>query len=186
MPLFLIPLILGFFFNSASTFTTFYSHHLGVRGGRVASIILRDAVGIPVWSIGYGMAVLSTSTQLFNPFVISSTLAWLLVLAGAMIIFIGLISIHWRAVAPSVNDTLVAHGIYAHVRHPLYSGMILELTGLFLWIPKLSVLVACLIGLVWTMVQARLEELDLIERLPNYKEYMQRVPRFLPKLRQSN
>lgn len=183
MYLFLIPLLVGFIINSASTFTSFYSNHLGERGGRLASIILRDVLGIPVWAIGYGMAAFASTTQLFNPIYISLTLGWLLILAGVVIIFTGLVSIRWRAAAPSIQDTLVTQGIYAHIRHPLYSGMILELTGLFLWIPKISVLVACVLGVIWVIIQSRLEEMDLVERLPAYKEYMQRIPRFVPRLR---
>ncbi|OGO63199.1 MAG: hypothetical protein A2029_10710 [Chloroflexi bacterium RBG_19FT_COMBO_47_9] len=92
-------------------------------------------------------------------------------------------SLRWRAVAPSVQDTLVTEGVYAYIRHPLYSGMILELTGLFLVIPTHTVLVACVLGLIWVMVQARLEEMDLAQRLPAYNEYIQRVPRFLPNVK---
>jgi protein-S-isoprenylcysteine O-methyltransferase Ste14 len=92
-----------------------------------------------------------------------------------------MVSLRWRAVAPSVQDTLEVQGLYAHIRHPLYSGMILELIGLFLWVPTLSVLVACILGVMWVMVQARLEEMDLVERLPTYQEYKRRVPRFVPK-----
>jgi protein-S-isoprenylcysteine O-methyltransferase Ste14 len=140
-------------------------------------------VGIPVWAIGYAMAVLTPSYRLFNPNFTSTLLACLLLLSGATIIIAGLITIRGRALAPSVEDTLVTHGIYAHIRHPLYSGMILELVGLFLWVPTISVTVACILGAVWVMIQARLEEMDLVERLPAYKDYMQRVPRFVPKLR---
>ena len=104
-------------------------------------------------------------------------------LAGAAIIFTGLRTLRWRAAAPSVNDALVVQGIYAHIRHPLYAGMMLELTGLFLWLPTISVLTACLLGVVWVMIQARLEESDLVKRLPEYKEYMLAVPRFIPKIR---
>jgi protein-S-isoprenylcysteine O-methyltransferase Ste14 len=185
MFLFLIPLLLGFLLNSASAFTAFYSRHLGERGGRLASVVLRDVVGIPLWAIGYAMAVLANSTRLFNPIFISSALAWLLILAGVIIIFAGLVSLRWRAVAPSIQDTLADQGIYAHIRHPLYSGMVLELAGLFLWIPKVSVLVACILGVVWVMIQARLEEMDLVERIPAYQDYMPRVPRFVPKHRKS-
>jgi protein-S-isoprenylcysteine O-methyltransferase Ste14 len=181
---YLVPLLLGFIFNSASAFTAFFSRRLGERGGRLVSIVLRDVVGIPVWAIGYGMAASSDTTKLFNPSFISSTLAWLCILAGGAVIIIGLVSLLWRAAAPSMQDTLVIQGLYTYIRHPLYSGMILELTGLFLWIPTLSVLVACILGVLWVMVQARLEEMDLVERLPAYKEYMQRVPRFMPRLRQ--
>ena len=183
MYLFLIPLLLGFLFNSASAFTTFYSRHLGERRGRFASIVLRDVVGIPVWAIGYALAAKATSNKLYSPIPISLVLAWLFITFGVIIIFAGLVSLRWRAVAPSVQDALLRDGIYAHIRHPLYSGMILELAGIFIWIPTLSVLVACILGVIWVMIQARLEEIDLVERLPVYRDYMQQVPRFVPKFK---
>jgi len=180
---FLIPLLLGFTFNAASAFTTIYSRWFGVSGGRLACIILRDVLGIPVWLVGYAMAVREASSLLFEPSIFTSLLAWLFILAGAVIILAGLMSLRWRAAAPSMQDTFVIHGIYAYIRHPLYSGMILELLGLFLWIPTVTVFTACLLGWLWVMVQARLEEMDLVQRLPAYKDYMQQVPRFLPKVR---
>ena len=180
MFLFLAPLLIGFTFNSASAFTSYYSRLLGERRGRIVCVILRDVLGIPVWGIGYIMAVRAPSAYLYKPTFFTSLLAWLLILAGGAIIIIGLVSIRWRAVAPSVQDTLVMQGTYAYIRHPLYSGMILELTGLFLYIPSITVLIACVLGLVWVMIQARLEEMDLVQRLPAYREYMGEVPRFVP------
>lgn len=180
---FLIPLIVGFTFNSASTFTTIYAHWFGVRGGRLVSILLRDVLGIPVWVLGYVMATRTPSPQLFSPTLISSILAWLFLMVGATIILTGLFSLRWRAAAPSMQDTLVMQGIYAHIRHPLYSGLLLELAGLVLWVPSLVVLIASFIGWLWVMLQARLEEIDLVQRLPAYRGYMTQVPRFLPKVR---
>jgi protein-S-isoprenylcysteine O-methyltransferase Ste14 len=180
---FLAPQLLGFVFNSTSAFTTFFSHRLGERGGRVVCIILRDVLGIPLWVIGYIMAAKTPSTLLFKPGVLSSTISWIFILAGVSIIITGLMTLRWRAAAPSVKDTLVEQGVYAHIRHPLYSGMILELTGLFLWLPTMPVLVACILGIIWVMVQARLEEIDLVKRLPEYKDYMLKVPRFIPKIK---
>ena len=180
---FLIPLLIGFAFNAASAFTAFYSRHLGDGGGRVVCIIFRDILGIPGWVIGYALAVLSPSSLLFTPTLVSSVMAWFLLLAGVVIILAGRISIRWRAVAPSTRDTLVTDGIYAHIRHPIYSGLMLELIGLFLWLPKVTVLIACVLGLTWVLIQARLEEMDLVDRLPAYKVYMQQVPRFIPRQR---
>jgi protein-S-isoprenylcysteine O-methyltransferase Ste14 len=180
---YLIPLLIGFTFNAASAFTTSYSRHLGERGGRVVCIILRDILGIPVWVVGYALAVLSLSSLLFTRTLVSSVMAWFLLLSGVAIILAGRVSIRWRAVAPSTRDTLVTYGLYAHIRHPIYSGLILELIGLFLWLPTVNVLIACLLGLTWVLIQAGLEEMDLVERLPEYKDYMQRVPRFIPRLR---
>ncbi|HEX9090976.1 MAG TPA: isoprenylcysteine carboxylmethyltransferase family protein [Anaerolineales bacterium] len=180
MYLFLAPLLIGFTLNSASAFTTFYSHHFGDKAGRLLCTILRNVLGIPVWAIGYGMAVMAPPSQLYTSSLISSVLAWLLMISGGVIIIISLWSLRARAAAPSMRDTLVRHGLYAYIRHPLYTGMLLELAGLFLWVATLPMLLACLLGVLWIMLQARFEELDLLQRLPAYREYMQGVPRFLP------
>ena len=183
MYLFLFPLLLGFFFNSASAFTTFYSRKFGEKAGRLVSMVLRDVVGIPVWAIGYALAARVNSPRFFNPVLVSSTLAWLLILAGGVTILVGLLSIRWRAAAPGLQDALVDHGIYSYIRHPLYCGMVLELLGLFLWVPTQAMLVACASGILWVMVKARLEEIDLLQRVPAYKDYMRRVPRFIPRFK---
>ncbi|HSB65869.1 MAG TPA: isoprenylcysteine carboxylmethyltransferase family protein [Anaerolineales bacterium] len=184
MYLFLLPLLIGFAFNSASAFSTYCSQRLGERRGRWVCILLRDVLGIPVWAAGYAMAALSQSPGVFTRTSLTSTLAWAFVLSGLTLIIAGLVSLRWRAAAPSIKDTLVVTGLYAHIRHPLYSGLLLELAGLFLWFPSRGMLVACLLGVLWVFLQARLEELDLIQRLPAYREYMQRVPRFVPKFRE--
>ena len=180
---FLIPLLLGFALNSASDFTTTYSRLWGERGGRLASSILRNVVGIPVWAAGFCLAFRTPSTMLFHPSLISDTLGWLAIIAGAVVISWGLQALRWRAAMPSVRDTLVVDGPYAFVRHPLYSGMFLEFAGLLLLSPTRVVGLACILGLVWGLLQARLEEIDLVKRLPAYVEYMQRVPRFVPGLK---
>ena len=93
MYLFLIPLLLGFIFNSASAFTAFYSRQFGERGGRLVSIVLRDVVGIPVWAIGYVTGSTGNLYQLVStPVIISSSLGWLLILAGVAIIMRRLLS----------------------------------------------------------------------------------------------
>lgn len=60
--------------------------------------------------------------------------------------------------------------------------MILEFSGLALLVPTGAAMLACALGMVWGLVQVRLEEIDILQRLPAYREYMQRVPRFLPSL----
>lgn|GEM_PF-1840683 len=50
--------------------------------------------------------------------------------------------------------------------------------------PWLAVTAACNLGLAWLLIQARLEEANLLERLPDYRPYMADVPRFVPRLGQ--
>jgi len=59
----------------------------------------------------------------------------LLVTAGGLLILTALVTLGRQAAAHSVKDTLVDRGVYAHIRHPIYSGMLLELAGLALLRP---------------------------------------------------
>lgn len=84
---------------------------------------------------------------------------------------------------PSIKDTLVRHGLYAYVRHPIYAGGFVVVAGLALIRPTWAFVTACMLGSIWLIVQARLEEIDLLQRMPDYKEYVKQVPRFLPRFR---
>jgi protein-S-isoprenylcysteine O-methyltransferase Ste14 len=182
--MFLIPLLIGFACNSASTFTTFYSRRWGSRNGQLLSTILRNVLGIPVWVVGLALAMRESAALLFEPGLVVEISAWLLIAMGCVIMTWALLSIRRRAFMPSVQDALICNGPYAHVRHPIYSGLLLEFLGLILWQPTPPVLLAGAIGLSWTLIQARLEEFDLLQRLPNYRQYMGQVPRFMPHFRQ--
>ena len=186
MFIFLIPLLTGFAITSLSTYTTFISTRFGDRKGKLIGIILRDVLGMPTWIIGYALAIYNNSPILFIPTALTSALVWLLIVVGALVVLGAVISIRWKSVAPSMKDTLVEKGLYRYVRHPVYSGVLLELVGLSIWIPTIPVMVACLLGILWIIIQARLEELDLIQRIPAYKDYMQRVPRFIPGLHKAS
>jgi protein-S-isoprenylcysteine O-methyltransferase Ste14 len=180
---FLIPLVLGFTSNAASAFTAAYSRWWGERGGRAASFILRNILGIPVWVVGLGLAVRMASPRLIPTGAVTVTSGWLLVGAGAVAILWALRSLGRRAVAPSARDTLVVHGPYGYVRHPIHVGTFLEFVGLWLLVPSLPTMVACIVGILWLLVQSRLEETDLLERVSGYRQYMADVPRFVPRLR---
>jgi len=80
------------------------------------------------------------------------------------------------------KDTLVAEGLFKHIRHPIYSGLLLDFVGLSLMRPTAPILAACALGWGFVFVQARLEEMDLCRRIPAYRDYMQRVPRFVPRV----
>ena len=183
MYVFLIPLMAGFIFHSASAFTAVYSQRWGEARGRFLTIALRDLLGIPAWLLGFVLAARMEAPRFLPPSGAQNLLAWILVAVGSSIILGAIASLRWRAMAPSMADTLVERGPFAYVRHPIHVGTFLQFVAIILLRPTLPVATACILGTTWLAVQTRLEEKDLVVRLPDYANYARRVPRFFPRLR---
>jgi protein-S-isoprenylcysteine O-methyltransferase Ste14 len=179
---FLIPLILGFTSNAASAFTSLYSEKWGKARGTILTIVLRDITGIPVWAAGFVLAIRESAGFLYRVSLMTKITGWLLILTGAVIIVIALVSIRTKAAAPSAGDTLVNKGIYSVIRHPIHSGTFLEFIGLFILHPSLQIALSCVLGCIWIFSQTKFEEQDLIKRIPGYRDYLKQVPRFFPSL----
>ena len=181
MYFFLIPLLAGFIFNWASAFTHFYSKLWGEHAGKLASFIFRNILGIPVWVFGLALATRASTATFFKPNPVTVVLGWLLLVIGTIPMVWGLFFLRLRAYRPTEHDTLVSGGIFKHIRHPIYSGLLIDFVAIILLRPAKPVLMACILGWGFVFIQARLEEIDLVQRLPAYREYMQQVPRFFPR-----
>lgn len=182
MYLFLIFLVFGFVCNLASAFTAVFCQRWGERQGSLVSVLLRDILGIPVWALGFVLAARTSSPSLFASSLMAVAIGWGLILSGGIIIVMALISIRIRAARPSQKDRLVETGLYSCVRHPIHCGTLLEFAGLLLLIPTVAMACACALGIIWILAQSRVEECDLRQRIPEYSDYMKRVPRFLPRI----
>lgn len=84
---------------------------------------------------------------------------------------------------PRVGSELVQRGVYARVRHPLYTSVMLASLGWALIWQSMAAFVAALTLIPFFHAKARLEERWLREQFPGYADYMWRVPRFIPRLR---
>lgn len=174
--------MLGFALVGASAFTAAYSRWWGERGGEVTTSVLRNLLGIPLWVFGFITGWLQPAQFLLTGGVGVKTLGWLLIIAGSVPFIWGHLILGKITHMPSVKDPLVRHGLYAYVRHPIYAGGLLVAVGLALLKPTSIVVLACALGFGWLIVQARLEEMDLLQRLPEYRQYMQQAPRFIPRI----
>lgn len=81
---------------------------------------------------------------------------------------------------PKDDGSLKQHGVYALVRHPIYSGVILAALG-----GSLSALSPLGLALTAVLVvffdrKSRREERWLVEKYPDYPAYRQRVKRLIP------
>ncbi len=178
----LVLLLVGFVCNAASAFTTAFSRRWGEARGRLVTGVLRNVLGIPVWVAGLVLGVRVPAEPLWPRSMWGTGLAWLLLLAGAALQTWALLSLRMRAAVPATTDALVETGPYAHLRHPIYAGLLLEFAGIVLTRPTWAAAVACGLGAAWAVLQAKLEEVDLAQRLPAYRDDMARVPRFVPRL----
>jgi len=113
----------------------------------------------------------------FGPFHI---LSYLFIIAGFILISIG-----WTALYEAQRKGELARtGVYARIRHPQYVGFILVMFGFLLQWPTLLTLAMfpVLVLMYWRLAKA--EEQDTIAHFGDaYRDYMHKVPPFLPRLR---
>lgn len=80
------------------------------------------------------------------------------------------------------TDQLIVSGLHAHVRHPIYSGLILIFLGYTLVQPTLSSLVHLAMLIVYLPIGIYLEERKLIEKYGSpYEDYKKSVPALIPR-----
>ncbi|MFO7778520.1 MAG: isoprenylcysteine carboxylmethyltransferase family protein [Nitriliruptoraceae bacterium] len=81
---------------------------------------------------------------------------------------------------PRDGGHLRTNGPYAHVRHPIYTGVLLIVVGLTLRSGSGLVLALAVVTVTFFHFKARFEEGLLAERYPEYHSYAARTPRFVP------
>ncbi len=147
----------------------------------MVTAILRNVLGIPLWLVGLALAWRAPLPLVFAPGRSGAVVAGLLLAVGMVVVIWGHLQLGWRTHMPSTRDTLFRGGLYAHVRHPIYAGIMLALAGLALLRLTPTVILAAAVAAGAFLVQARLEEVDLLQRLAGYREYREEVPRFVPR-----
>jgi methanethiol S-methyltransferase len=79
---------------------------------------------------------------------------------------------------------LELHGLHKYVRHPLYLGTLLFSWSLFLFIPLLSNLIACIVINTYVLIGIRSEERKLTLIFGQlYETYRHKTPRLIPNFR---
>lgn len=136
-------------------------------------IIILLGAGVFFWLVPAG-AVLTEQTY-------SYFLFWP-ALAYALYFYFGALSLnrHPAVSAASVKQLLTA-GVYATVRHPIYSADIVLAWGVFMVFPSLRLLVSVVWATVIFVYWAKLEETALTEKFgETYRTYQKRVPMLFP------
>jgi protein-S-isoprenylcysteine O-methyltransferase Ste14 len=148
---------------------------------------LRRSLGLLLW--------LSTLAYLVNP----SWMAWSSLQLpdwvrwmGAGILLICVPMVYWvfsslgknvtSTVVTRQEHTLVTHGPYRWVRHPLYTVGFLMFFGLCLLAANWFIGLMLVLSFIPLSMRTPIEEARLVERFGDeYRSYMQRTGRYLPK-----
>lgn len=81
---------------------------------------------------------------------------------------------------PKDDGTLTQTGLYALVRHPMYSGVLLCALGWSLFRASLPSLLLTIVVAVFFDRKARREEMWLMQKYPDYGEYRRHVRKLIP------
>ena len=84
------------------------------------------------------------------------------------------------APTPKAHVSLIKTGLYAHVRHPIYSGVLTGALGTALAHGNIVPVIVALVMIVFFTVKSRYEEGLLRAAYPEYADYMTHTGRFLP------
>ena len=84
---------------------------------------------------------------------------------------------------PKEDAKLITDGLYKTIRHPIYTGLILTTLGLALGAASVAKLFFVAALIVLLNYKAKWEETLLLERYPEYRDYMSKTGRFVPRLK---
>ena len=145
------------------------------------------------WECILLLFLLNVDQWFVDPFSWRQLLAWTLLFASLVPLVFGVCSLRTRGqptqerpgdpslLAFEKTTTLVTSGIYAYIRHPLYSSLLLLAWGIFFKAPGLSGATLALVATTFLLATARADEQECTRYFgPQYQDYMQRTKRFIP------
>jgi protein-S-isoprenylcysteine O-methyltransferase Ste14 len=116
---------------------------------------------------------------LVKPGAIASTLGLLLFLVGWIIISLSFqantFAIPAVKLQPERHQTVVDTGVYSIVRHPMYTGAILTMIGMPLWLESYAAVLLAIVPSVLLMVRILIEEQFLSQNLAGYDAYTKKT-----------
>jgi len=165
----------------------FYNNKSNIKTEKKSIVETGSMTGYTIlFCIMTGLDVGKINFDNYISFLITTGIGTLFILTGSIINIIGRIKLgnNWsNHIKIYSSHSLITHGIYKIVRHPLYASLMLMFFGGSLvfknWI--------CFLTLIFVFIpfmnyRAKQEEKLLIEEFPDYIEYKKSVGRFFPKL----
>jgi protein-S-isoprenylcysteine O-methyltransferase Ste14 len=136
--------------------------------GTLQTTILGVFAVVTIWRPGPILSASSTVIAAGN----ALSAMGVVVLAAALFALRGTVQIE---PAPKGGRELVQRGVYRFLRHPIYTGIVLCVTGLCLKAPSVAGCLAGLLVLLFLALKVRVEERYLLAAYPGYAPYRERT-----------
>ena len=137
--------------------------------------------------------LLNVEMWFVDPFSWYQLIAWTLLFASLVPLAFGVKTLRGRGrptqerpgdpslLAFEKTTTLVTTGIYAYIRHPLYSSLFLLTWGIFFKALNLASTALALVATTFLFATAQADEAECIQYFGiEYQEYMGKTKRFIP------
>ena len=178
--------LLYFYLHSllaATSVKQFLIPYLSISSGRVYRIGY-NIIGLTgIVGLLY-LQFITPSTLLIIPVSISLFMALLLMVAGFVIMLFAIKNYDWKSfigITAEQTYSLVIAGMNKYVRHPLYSGTMLFVTGYFLWQPYEKNLLLLVMMMIYLVIGIWYEEKKLARVYGEaYKNYQRTVKKMIP------
>jgi len=145
------------------------------------------------WESILALFLLNVDQWFIDPFSWHQLISWALLFASLVPLAFGVKTLRRRGHpaeerpgAPSLlafekTTTLVTSGIYAYIRHPLYSSLLLLAWGIFFKAPGLAGGLLALVATTFLIATARADEQECLSFFgEEYQKYIGKTKRFLP------
>jgi protein-S-isoprenylcysteine O-methyltransferase Ste14 len=147
------------------------------------------------WECILVLFLLNVGMWFVAPFSWHQLVAWALLFASLLPLALGVRSLRTRGLpteeragdssllAFEKTTSLVTTGVYAYIRHPLYSSLLLLAWGIFFKAPSLPGGCLAVVATAFLIATADADERECLEFFGNdYRDYMQGTRRFIPYL----
>jgi protein-S-isoprenylcysteine O-methyltransferase Ste14 len=81
---------------------------------------------------------------------------------------------------PLEKYTLKTSGMYKHIRHPIYSSVLIMWLGVVIYFSSVSALLLWFIGVVFITFKIRFEESLLRQKFSDYNSYSEKTKKLIP------
>ena len=150
---------------------------LRVRAAKLAKVLVLGGILLQTLTPWYWVPIADDAQQLVAAGVAIYTLGFAVAIAGRV-----QLGGNWSDIEAAqvlTHQTVVNHGLYRYVRHPIYVGDLLLLAGLELALNSWLVLGVVVLAPIVLSRAVREEEL-LKQSLTGYREYCKTSKRFIP------